>query len=177
MVLSLLIARGWRVTSSNLEPQEAMLIGASAALYVFVYALVYCIDMITRDPADDVYPLMTGGARLRAWARAASQNTRAEEQACPGRSLAPQRLAARTARSAEEEEEADGQCKGEPEQGRERMAAGCRAPPLPAFVPRQRSSRGRAPLPRRPLGSQSGICSASVLVPRPRLAAVSSSRR
>jgi hypothetical protein len=62
MVLCLLIARGWRVLTSEFERSEAILVFSAAACYVLVYALVYCVDMVTRDPADDVYPLMTGGA-------------------------------------------------------------------------------------------------------------------
>lgn len=62
MVLCLLIARGWRVAPGSLERSEALLIGGGASFYVLVYALIYCADMATRDPAEDIYPLMTGGA-------------------------------------------------------------------------------------------------------------------
>mmetsp|Transcript_41998 Transcript_41998/g.97423 ORF Transcript_41998/g.97423 Transcript_41998/m.97423 type:complete len:490 (+) Transcript_41998:96-1565(+) len=62
MILCLLIARGWRVTVTHLEKRESFMIIAAAGAYVMVYALVYCADMVTRDPADDIYPLMTGGA-------------------------------------------------------------------------------------------------------------------
>jgi len=62
MVLSLLIAKGWRVTTVTFERSERLAIVLGAAAYVVVYALVYCVDLVQRDPADDVYPLLTGGA-------------------------------------------------------------------------------------------------------------------
>ncbi|KAJ1629345.1 hypothetical protein T492DRAFT_121717 [Pavlovales sp. CCMP2436] len=49
---------------SPLPPRESFMIIAAAGAYVMVYALVYCADMVTRDPADDIYPLMTGGTLL-----------------------------------------------------------------------------------------------------------------
>lgn len=66
MILCLLIARGWRVTSATFSPGEQRAVIAGCTAYISVYAIVYCVDVVQRDPADEVYPLMTGGPPVSA---------------------------------------------------------------------------------------------------------------
>jgi len=62
MVLFLLIAQGWRLTDDVPPPKDQLLIGVAVLVYVVCYTIIYCVDYALRDPAAEVYVLLTPGA-------------------------------------------------------------------------------------------------------------------
>lgn len=62
MVLFLMIAQGWRLTDEVPSKRDQMLIGGAVLVYCVCYTIIYTVDYALRDPASEVYVLLTTGA-------------------------------------------------------------------------------------------------------------------
>lgn len=62
MVLFLVIAQGWRLTDDVPPRRDQVLIGIAIVVYVVCYTIIYSVDYSMRDPAAEVYVLLSTGA-------------------------------------------------------------------------------------------------------------------
>jgi hypothetical protein len=95
MVLFLLIAQGWRLTEEVAPKKDQLLVGGAVLVYCVCYTIIYTVDYALRDPASEVYVLLTTGAFFLVLIRLmyAARRT-ARERAAPARETAAPRRAA-----------------------------------------------------------------------------------
>lgn len=69
MVLFLMIAQGWRLTDDVPSRRDQLMVGGAVLVYCACYAIIYTVDYALRDPASEVYVLLTTGALFLALIR------------------------------------------------------------------------------------------------------------
>jgi hypothetical protein len=62
MVLFLMIAQGWRLTEDAIPSKDQLLVGGAVLVYCGCYSIIYAVDYAMRDPASEVYVLLSTGA-------------------------------------------------------------------------------------------------------------------